>query len=145
MNTNVENINVKASDLSENQKKILEILSDDTVERENIYQEVRKEKQKEYKKLLIKTFGELPIFFLILLSSLSLTLNTLFYLILVDDFKFKIYEKFNYIEPFYTILIVCMSIGLFFIYLSLFVFSLFLYKKYLELSKNDNIDKEVKK
>lgn len=137
MNTQVENIN--ASNFEE--KHILNLTNE---EKNKLYFKLKRERIKNSRKNLIKFFGEIPLFFFSLLGSLSLTYNIFFYFILFDDLKLGILYKFGYIEPFYTIFVITISIGLFIVIFFIFSFSIILYKKYLELSKNDNIDKKEK-
>lgn len=76
---------------------------DTIIEKEKIYQAVKKEKQNKTKKQLLKDFGDVPISFFMFLSSISLTINTIYWMKLYSDINLNIelMLRYNNIEPYY--------------------------------------------
>lgn len=124
--------------MNDNVRKILnegieEIINNELNEKElkeKIYKDMKYQKKQKLKKQLLYLYGETPIMFLMLLSSLSLTINSINYFILPSLEKTM---------SFYTLIIICSSVLFFCLFIYFMIFALLIFKE-LELSKfKDNI------
>jgi len=107
----------------------MDIVKEEKEIEEEIYQKVKKEKQIKNRKQLLKDFGDTPLSFFIFLSSLSLTVNTIYWFKLFGDMNFELSLKSYNFEPYYTIFIIIISCCFFLIYLMFQLLALTLYKK----------------
>lgn len=100
-----------------------------------IYENVRKIKQKETRKQLLKDFGDLPLFFMAILSSFSISFLLSYYIIFIDESTKIIFNLGNN-----TVAIIFSIITVYFFLVSFMIFliSIAIYKKKIELSINDN-------
>jgi hypothetical protein len=125
--------------LDEQEKKLIEELTTipelEYDEKLKIYEEIKKEKRQKTKKQLLKDFGDTPMFYIILFSSISLTILSIFAIRYLDFINRK--SIFVYVEPLYTFEVVLLSCVFFMLYLFIFVMSISLHDKS-ELSKKDN-------
>jgi hypothetical protein len=125
--------------LNEQENKLIEELTTipelEYDEKLKIYEEIKKEKRQKIKKQLLKDFGDTPMFYIILFSSISLTILSIFAIRYLDFINRK--SIFVYVEPLYTFEVVLLSCVFFMLYLFIFVMSISLHDKS-ELSKKDN-------
>lgn len=122
MNKELETINISVMKTQEEINK-------------EIYENVRKIKQKETRKQLLKDFGDLPLFFMVILSSFSISFLFSYYIIFVDSTtKIPILLGNNTIAIIFSIL----TVYVFLVSIMVFEICIVIYKKKIELSINDN-------
>lgn len=122
MNKELETINISVMKTQEEINK-------------EIYENVRKIKQKENKKMLLKDFGDLPLFFMTILSSFSMSFLLSYYIIFIDE-STKII--FNLGNNTIAIIFSILTVYLFLVSFMVCQISIVIYKKKIELSINDN-------
>jgi hypothetical protein len=122
MNKEIETINIS---VMKNQEEI----------NKEIYENVKKIKQKENRKKILIDFGDLPIFFMTILSSFCISFLLSYYIIFMDtNIKIPILLGDNTIAIIFSII----TVYIFLVSFMIFQISIIIYKKKLELSINDN-------
>lgn len=119
MNKELETININVTKTQEEINK-------------EIYENVRKIKQKETRKQLLKDFGDLPLFFMVILSSFSISFLLSYYIVFIDQ-NIKIPSIIGY--DFIAIIFSILTVYFFLVSFMIFQISIAIYKKKIELSK----------
>lgn len=97
----------------------------------DIYNKIKKAKQEKTKREILKGFGMVPLSFMSLIASISLTYSSIYYIFLFKENNIPTYE------PFYTLFIIGLSISLFLLYIYIFILSISLFTTSWSLNKND--------
>lgn len=122
MNKEIETININVTKTQEEINK-------------EIYENVRKIKQKENKKMLLKDFGDIPLFIMAIFSSFSISFLLSYYIVFIDpNIKIPFIIGYDFIAIIFSIL----TVYFFLFSFMMFIISITIYKKKIELSINDN-------